>query len=121
MLRLLPVGHYHCAVTSPPYSWLRDYGVAGQIGHEDSVAGYIDAMASVMDEVCRSWEQCQCACDELIDVSGRAALQAVWQLSAEQVAGGPPQQGKRRSGGVVFHGQQAGMAMLSGRELQVQR
>jgi hypothetical protein len=49
-------------------------------------------------------EQCQWACDELIDVTGRAAIQAVLQLSAEQVAGGPPQQGKRRSGDVVFHG-----------------
>ena len=53
MLRLLPADHYHCVVTSPPYFWLRDYGVAGQIGHEDSVAGYVDAMASVMDEVYR--------------------------------------------------------------------
>ena len=30
-------------------------------------------------------EQCQRACDELIDVTGRAAIQAVLQLSAEQV------------------------------------
>jgi hypothetical protein len=66
-------------------------------------------------------EQCQSACDELIDVTGRAAIQAVLQLSAAQVAGGPPQQGKRRSGDVVFHGQQAGMVMLSDRKLQVQR
>jgi len=66
-------------------------------------------------------EQCQWACDELIDVTGRAAIQAVLQLSAEQVAGGPPQQGKRRNGDVVFHGQQPGMVMLSDRKLQVQR
>jgi len=66
-------------------------------------------------------EQCQWACDELIDVTGRAAIQAVLRLSAEQVAGGPPQQGKRRSGDVVFHGRQSGMVMLSDRKLQVQR
>jgi len=66
-------------------------------------------------------EQCQWACDELIEVTGRAAIQAVLQLSAEQAAGGPPQQGKRRNGDVVFHGQQAGMVMLSDRKLQVQR
>jgi transposase-like protein len=66
-------------------------------------------------------EQCQWACDELIVVTGRAAIQAVLQLSAEQVAGGPPQQGKRRSREVVFHGQQGGMVMLSDRKLQVQR
>src|SRR5262249_42991793 len=66
-------------------------------------------------------EQGQWACDELIDVTRRAAIQAVLQLSAEQIAGGPPQQGKRRSGDVVFHGQQKGMVMLSDRKLQVQR
>ncbi len=32
-------------------------------------------------------EQCQMACDELIDVAGRAAIQAVLGLSAQQVAG----------------------------------
>jgi len=66
-------------------------------------------------------EQCRWACDELIDVTGRAAIQAVLQLSAEQVAGGPRQQGKRRSGDVVLYGQQPGMVMLSDRKLQVQR
>ena len=30
-------------------------------------------------------EQCQMACDELIDVAGRAAIQAVLGLSAQQV------------------------------------
>jgi hypothetical protein len=58
-------------------------------------------------------EQCKWACDELIDFTGRAAIQAVLRLSAEQEAGGPPQQGKRRSGDVVFYGRQPGMVMLS--------
>jgi putative transposase len=66
-------------------------------------------------------EQCQLACDELIDVTGRAAIQAVLQLSAEQAAGGEPQQGKRRSGEVVFYGRQAGQVFLSDRKLGVER
>lgn len=53
VLRGLPSGHYNCVVTSPPYYWLRDYGVRGQIGHEESVSGYVNALASVMDEVYR--------------------------------------------------------------------
>src|SRR5262245_2131044 len=65
-------------------------------------------------------EQCQWACDELIDITGRAAIQAVLRLSAEQVVGGPPQQGKRRSGDVGFHGQQPGMVMLSDRKMEGQ-
>ena len=66
-------------------------------------------------------EQCQLACNELIDVTGRAAIQAVLQLSATEAAGGPPQQGKRRSGDVVFYGRQAGQVFLSDRKLEVER
>ena len=32
-------------------------------------------------------EQCRMACDELIDVAGRATIQAVLDLSAQRVAG----------------------------------
>ena len=66
-------------------------------------------------------EQCQLACDELIDVTGRAAIQAVLQLSAMEAVGGPPQQGKRRSSDVVFYGRQPGQVMLSDRKLEVER
>jgi DNA modification methylase len=53
VLRQLPAQEFHCVVTSPPYFWLRDYNVAGQIGHEDSVLEYVNALADVMDEVHR--------------------------------------------------------------------
>ena len=54
VLKKLPDAHFHCAVTSPPsLFWLRDYNVAGQIGHEDSVVEYVDALADVMDQVHR--------------------------------------------------------------------
>ena len=66
-------------------------------------------------------EQCWMACDELIDVAGRATIQAVLELSAEQAAGGPRQQGKQREGEVVWYGRQPGTVMLSDRKLAVQR
>lgn len=66
-------------------------------------------------------EQCQVACDELIDMTGRATIQAVLQLSAIEAAGGPQQQGKRRTGDVVFYGRQAGQVFLSDRKLEVER
>ncbi len=66
-------------------------------------------------------EQCQVACNELIDVTGRAAIQAVLQLSAVEAAGGPPQQGKRHSGKVVFYGRQPSHVFLSDRKLEVER
>lgn len=49
----LPENSVHCVVTSPPYYWLRDYGVIGQIGLEETVQGYVDSLGKVMDAVKR--------------------------------------------------------------------
>lgn len=38
-----------CVVTSPPYWGLRDYGVAGQIGLEPTLAEHLDVMVAVFD------------------------------------------------------------------------
>lgn len=53
MLKTLPSDTFNVALTSPPYFWARDYGVSGQIGHEDSVEEYVTALADVFDEVKR--------------------------------------------------------------------
>ena len=42
-----------CIITSPPYFWLRDYGVEGQIGLEDTVDDYVSALLDVMAEARR--------------------------------------------------------------------
>ena len=42
-----------CIVTSPPYFWLRDYGVEGQIGLEDTVEGYVSSLIKIMSEARR--------------------------------------------------------------------
>ena len=52
-LRLIDEASVDCIVTSPPYFWLRDYQVEGQIGQEDSVAGYVSAIVAVMEGVFR--------------------------------------------------------------------
>ena len=62
-------------------------------------------------------EQSRMAVDELIDVAGRATIEAVLQLSAEQVAG-PRSPGQRRSG-LLWHGRQAGRVCLKERKLGV--
>lgn len=49
----MPDTRIHCVVTSPPYFWLRDYGVEGQIGLEERVDEYIDAITDIMNEVRR--------------------------------------------------------------------
>lgn len=51
VLPTLAAGSVNCVVTSPPYFWLRDYGVEEQIGHEDSVDVFVDVIASVFDQV----------------------------------------------------------------------
>jgi DNA modification methylase len=43
----------HCCVTSPPYWGLRDYGHAGQIGLEPTLAEYLAVMVGVFREVRR--------------------------------------------------------------------
>jgi transposase-like protein len=62
-------------------------------------------------------EQSRLAVDELIDVTGRATIEAVLQLSAEQVAG-PRTPGQRRTG-PLWHGRQAGRVCLKERKLGV--
>ena len=52
-LRLIEPSSVDCVVTSPPYFWLRDYQVEGQIGKEESVAGYTSAIIKVMEGVFR--------------------------------------------------------------------
>ena len=52
-LSLIEEASVDCVVTSPPYFWLRDYHVDGQIGQEHSVADYIGAITAVMDGVFR--------------------------------------------------------------------
>ena len=40
----------NCIITSPPYYSLRDYGVEGQIGLENTVTEYVSSLCRVMDE-----------------------------------------------------------------------
>ena len=52
-LRELPDGCVNLCVTSPPYYGLRDYGVDGQIGVEESPQAYICRLVEVFREVRR--------------------------------------------------------------------
>lgn len=54
VLRTLESDRFHCAVTSPPYWALRDYGVEGQMGVETTPQEYLLKMTAVFDEVRRT-------------------------------------------------------------------
>lgn len=52
-LREIPDGSARCCVTSPPYWGLRDYGVEGQLGLEQSPYEYVANIVAVFREVRR--------------------------------------------------------------------
>lgn len=51
--RTLPDQSVDCIVTSPPYFGLRDYGVDGQYGLEESPAEYVETMRTLFAELRR--------------------------------------------------------------------
>lgn len=53
VLATLPDSAFNCCITSPPYFWLRDYGVEGQIGHEPSLHQFVAVLGNVFDQVKR--------------------------------------------------------------------
>jgi transposase-like protein len=64
--------------------------------------------------------QSRIAIDDLVDAVGRATIEAVLRISAEQVAG-PAQQGRTRQGEIIWHGTQAGSVYLKERKLKVSK
>lgn len=65
-------------------------------------------------------ERSACAIDDVIDVVGRATVEAVLQLSAEQLAG-PKVQGQTTLRDVYWYGSQQGEVALSDRKLKVRK
>ena len=61
------------------------------------------------------------ALDQIIDVIGRAAIEAVLDISAADVAG-EKQPGKERKGaGAAYHGRQRGRVYLADRAVRVEK
>lgn len=64
-LRTLPSESVQCIVTSPPFWGLRDYGVEGQIGLEETPEEWVERLVSVFREARRvlrsdgvAWVEC---------------------------------------------------------------
>lgn len=53
IIRAFPDNTFHCAITSPPYWGVRDYGVTDQIGAELNLTEYIEHLVEVFAEVRR--------------------------------------------------------------------
>jgi len=54
LIRSVPDNSVQCAITSPPYWGVRDYGVADQIGAESDLTRYIDSLVELFREVRRT-------------------------------------------------------------------
>jgi transposase-like protein len=101
----------------------RSYKIANKgttAGHRE-LARFLAKEGQLLLPLVELVEQAECAVDELIDVMGRATIEAVLLMSAEQVAG-PREQGKRNDGrSVYWHGVQDGRVALKERQLQVDK
>ena len=53
VLERIPDNIVSCVVTSPPYFWLRDYGVDGQIGMEETIEEYVQNLTAIFEQVKR--------------------------------------------------------------------
>ena len=92
--------------------------IHGQQPGAGGLAGEGRATAVPLVELLEKGER---AIDEVIDVMGRATVEAVLQMSAEQVAG-PKAQGRRGPDREVYwHGVQGGRVALKERQLRVAR
>lgn len=73
----------NCCVTSPPYFALRDYGVAGQIGLEETPAAFIARLVEVFSEVRRVLREDGTAWVNMGDTygKGKQLLGIPWRLA----------------------------------------
>ena len=53
VLKTFPDESINCCVTSPPYFGLRDYGMEGQVGMEETPELYVDNLVVIFEEVRR--------------------------------------------------------------------
>lgn len=53
VLDRIPSDSMQCAITSPPYWGLRDYGIEGQIGLEETLPQFINRLVAVFNQVRR--------------------------------------------------------------------
>jgi putative transposase len=91
----------------------------GKVG-ERKLAAFLVRNGQALLPMLELIEQSRMAIEELIEVMGRASIEAVLELSARQVAG-PPQQGKARQADIGWHGTQPGRVCLKERKLRVDK
>ena len=100
----------------------RKYHIVGKQGkrNEQELREHLCRNGQFLLPMVELVEQARMVVDEVIEVLGRASIEAVLDLSAAQIAG-PRQPGRRGEGEVVWYGSQAGRVRLRDRKLTVRR
>ena len=96
----------------------RQYQIVGKSNRKELV-GFLVKNGQALLPMVELIEQSRMAVDELIDVLGRAQIEAVLRLSAAGVAG--PSQPGRKGGAIGWHGRERGTVCLRERRLRVER
>jgi len=96
----------------------KPYHIVGK-GSSEELGKFLAQNGQALLPMVELIEQSKMAVDELIDVLGRAQVEAVLRLSAERVAG-PPHPGKK-GGEIGWHGREEGTVCLKERKLRVKR
>ncbi len=96
----------------------REYQITGRKGNA-ALRQFLAKQGAVLVPMVELMEQGQLAVEELVEQLGKAALEAVLAISAEQVVG-PPHAG-RRGGAVRRHGEQGGVVTLGGQKVRVRK
>jgi len=96
----------------------REYQIVGRKGSA-ALRQFLAKEGAALLPMVRLIEQGQLAVEELVGQLGKATLEAVLAVSAEQVAG-PPHPG-RPGGAIRRHGEQRGVVALGGQRVRVQK
>jgi len=96
----------------------KDYQVASRSDRR-ALAEFLSKEGQLLLPMLELVEQAELAVDELIDVAGRATIEAVLTLSAQQLAG--PKHPGKATGKIRWHGCQDGLVGLAERKLRVRK
>jgi putative transposase len=96
----------------------RDYQIINKKNSKE-LAKFLSKEGQLLLPMLELIEQAEAAVDEVIDVVGRAGIEAILLLSARQVAG--PQHKGKNTGDIRWHGKQNGVVPLAERKLRIDK
>lgn len=88
-------------------------------GDTRALSDFLSCNGQLLLPMVKLVEDARAAIDGVIDVTGRACIQAILEASAGELAG--PRSPGKRTGDIRYHGHQDGLVHLKERKLRVRR